>query len=380
MLMLYRANRRLSICKLPPSCVVLIAIYIEFFHHISHFTFHLSPYPICRRNCNRCNLINQCYIPVSSVFQAACGALTYSIGSITFLFREIPTGYYTTSVGLALQAFGSNAIVPPSLFQMFIVNTAAPLSPPVALTGPQLTVSVNVCLDSLAPLPSILNISMNVSQLVPHAVFSLQIDKASISPIPVLDVFFETLPPFFSAAIYSNALLNPFSSLSWYNYSKGRVFLLFPYALATGNFTAGLFMWQVQTATANLICACSPRGGLTSFFLMNNGIASNVASTLSFPSITIVSASVVQNVPSQMFMGAALAAPFSVALAFRCSPCLFGAANPCACAPTLFATIENMNKTTTSCLDAVISPNTTDGFLAFSSPVCSASAIALAGA
>ena len=38
MLMLCRAKRRLSICTLLPSCVVLIAICNEFFHHIPPFS------------------------------------------------------------------------------------------------------------------------------------------------------------------------------------------------------------------------------------------------------------------------------------------------------------------------------------------------------
>jgi hypothetical protein len=176
--------------------------------------------------------------------------------------------------------------------------------------------------------------------------------------MPLSDLYFKTVPNFLfeGSSPTSEALLTLFSSDS--NVSLLSFAPKENYPIA----------WNLQTPDANLLCVSNIVGGKSSLHWMSNGVSSSESFELSQPRVSILSASIVKNIPEIVPLSVTLNSTgrFTVHVTYRCDECAF---TPplCICRPLLLVRAVKLDE---SCGDATISAKSSSGLFAFSSPSC----------
>jgi len=311
------------------------------------------------------SVLGSCAVPVSSVLQGG----TY-VGSVSFVLRKIPTGFYQFLFKTADFKFISNS------FQVFVYNPASAPSVPQQLSGPLLASSSAICLQFLAQIialyfnASVDYFNQTVSQFfAPSNVFSVASPLANTQGVPLSDVYFKDVPRFYFISPPPSGSQDPTHALIAQMSSAGQVLVLSIPGLSDGVFP---MIWQVQTSTSNLLCVSNPYGSTTSLYWMSSGLTSAAPLTLSQPMISILYAKITQDIPAIVPLSAILnsSSTFTVNVTFVCNSCL-GLPN-CACVPVLIAKVINLNASA-SCRRATISSNSSNGLLAFGSPICDTS-------
>jgi hypothetical protein len=348
----------------------LISVFADIFcftiseHHAHLIDFRSSFIQRCSQQNSMWGL---CAVPISSILQWG----TY-IGSVSFVLRRIPTGFYRFSFVTSDNKFQSNT------FQIFIYNPASAPSVPQQLTGPFLTASSDICQQFLNQIIAVyFNVSVSIAQVVsqvfaPSNVYSVSSPLANSQGVPLSDIYFNDVPRFYFISpppVTPSGLQDPSQALIAQISSAGKVLILSIPGLNNGVFP---MLWQVQTSASNLLCVSNPYGGATSLYWMSSGITSAVPLTLSQPIISVLLAKITRDMPAVVPLNAILnsSSTFTVNVTFVCTSCL--GLPTCQCVPVLIAKAINLNASA-GCVDVSISSNSSNGLLAFGSPICDTS-------
>lgn len=277
------------------------------------------------------------------------------VHSVLFWLRSIPSGFYRLRFSTDDQLFKSN------VFQLFIHNVAPAPSVPQPVSN--LDNSRTICTQSLTSL------LLSIPGTDPFFAVLLQADHvfnvaspiANSQGLPLSDLYFKTVPNFF---FENNGLLfSTREALVTVSSSEGNVSLL---SLALGSPLPTA--WHLQTRDSSLLCVSNVFGGKLSLHWMLNGVSSIDSFELSRPRVSILSVSIVKNIPEVVPLSVTLNSTgiFTVNVTYRCDECAL-APPICVCLPLLLVRAVKLDE---SCGEATISAKSSSGLFAFPSPSC----------
>ena len=299
------------------------------------------------------------------------------VGSVTFLLRKVPTGFYQISFSTTDQSFKSN------IFQIFIHNPSPPPPVPQPLSGPNLKNARGICTVFLKNVlygiakyiggdvtdSAVMDIFVDIFS--PSNVFSVESSLTNDRSVPLSDLYFKEVPNFFYSAPLVKNIPNPNRALVTNVSSSGTVILL-----SAPDFSdrGGVFpiVWHLHNDTSNLLCVSNPFGGNLSIYWMSRGVTSVEPLALPQSMIRVISAHVTQNIPAVVPLSVALnsSRAFTVNVSFVCDLCIDTPdQGTCVCEPTLIARVVKLDSSS-RCGVATISSMSSNGFNSFGSPTC----------
>lgn len=295
------------------------------------------------------------------------------VGSVTFLLRKIPTGFYRFSFSTPGRNFKSN------VFQIFVHNPVSAPPTPQSLIGQELTSAIDICTNSLFRLLKSIGLDDAIANFTSDAiranhVFRGNLPLTSTEGFVLSDVHFKLLPPFFvqlPPTIEEGPRTDRRITASLSS-SGSAVFLSAP----ANDDSVFPIVWHLHQGASNLLCVANQFGGNARLNWMSSGVTSTESLQLTKPAITIMSASVQRDIPNIVPLSVTLnvSSTFVVRVTYRCDECarakIFGVLEDlCFCKPTLFVRVVSLDATS-RCSQAVISARSFNGLNAFASPSC----------